>query len=61
MICRRIRLRPLSKLEQTRHASLAGSSVAGSRLLVRLFGSGGLDLSPRNLKLSVAGVAFTAA
>ncbi|WP_144412896.1 MULTISPECIES: hypothetical protein [Nitrosomonas] len=60
MISRRIRLRPLNKLAQTR-LWLAGSSVVGSRLLVHSFGSGGLDLSPRKLKLSVAGVAFTVA
>ncbi|UVS63263.1 MULTISPECIES: hypothetical protein [Nitrosomonas] len=50
----------MNKLAQTR-LWLAGSSVVGSRLLVHSFGSGGLDLSPRKLKLSVAGVAFTVA
>ncbi|HWR77488.1 MAG TPA: choice-of-anchor X domain-containing protein [Thiobacillus sp.] len=39
----------------------AGSSIAGSRVLVRLFGGGGLDMSPGNLTLSVAGTPLTAA
>ncbi len=41
--------------------SFAGSSVAGSRVLVRLFGGGGLDMSPGNLTISVAGAPLTAA
>jgi hypothetical protein len=45
---------------QTR-PSFSGSSVAGSRVLVRLFGGEGLDLSPGNLTISVAGVPLTAA
>jgi len=42
-------------------SSFAGSSVAGSRVLVRLFGGGDLDLSPGNLTISVAGTPLTAA
>lgn len=41
--------------------SFAGSSVAGSRVLVRLFGGDGLDLLPGNLTTSVAGTPLTAA
>jgi hypothetical protein len=41
--------------------SFAGSTVAGSRVLVRLFGGGGLDLSPGNMTISVAGTSLTAA
>ena len=41
--------------------SFAGSTVAGSRVLVRLYGGGGLDLSPGNLTISVAGTPLTAA
>jgi hypothetical protein len=40
--------------------SFAGSTVAGSRVLVRLFGGGGLDLSPGNMTISVAGTSLTA-
>jgi hypothetical protein len=45
----------------TARTSFAGMSTAGSRVLVRLFAGGGLDASPGNLTLSVAGVALTAA
>ncbi|HZR01600.1 MAG TPA: vWA domain-containing protein [Burkholderiales bacterium] len=41
--------------------SFAGSTVAGSRVLVRLFGGGGLDLSAGNMTISVAGTPLTAA
>jgi hypothetical protein len=41
--------------------AFAGSSVAGSRVLVRLFGGSDLDLSPGNMTISVAGVALTSA
>ena len=39
----------------------AGTSVAGSRVLVRLFSRGGLDISPANLTITVDGVDLTAA
>ncbi|MEM7584954.1 MAG: choice-of-anchor X domain-containing protein [Acidobacteriota bacterium] len=39
----------------------AGTSVAGSRVLVRLVAGGGLDLSPGNLTISVDGTALTPA
>jgi hypothetical protein len=45
----------------TARPSFAGTSVAGSRILVRLLGGGGLDLSPGNLTISVDGTALTAA
>lgn len=45
----------------TARTSFAGTSVSGSRVLVRLVGGGGLDLSPGNLTISVAGVALTPA
>ncbi|HXU31406.1 MAG TPA: hypothetical protein VN851_12580, partial [Thermoanaerobaculia bacterium] len=45
----------------TARPSFAGTSVAGSRVLVRLVAGGGLDLSPGNLTISVAGTALTAA
>ena len=41
--------------------SFAGSTVAGSRVLVRLFGGGGLDLSPGNMTISVAGTPLAVA
>ncbi|MFL6246565.1 MAG: hypothetical protein ACJ74H_11110 [Thermoanaerobaculia bacterium] len=40
----------------TARHSFAGTSVAGSRVLVRLVGGGGLDLSAGNLTVSVDGV-----
>lgn len=39
----------------------AGTSMAGSRVLVRILGGGGLDMSAGNMTLSVAGVPLTAA
>jgi hypothetical protein len=45
----------------TARPSFAGTSVAGSRVLVRLVGGGGLDLSPGNLTMFVDGVALTPA
>lgn len=39
--------------------AFAGTSVAGSRVLVRLLGGGGLDMSAGNMTISVAGVALT--
>ncbi len=45
----------------TARPSFAGTSVAGSRVLVRLVGGSGLDLSPGNLTISVAGVPLTPA
>ena len=45
----------------TARPSYAGSSEAGSRVLVRVFAGGGLDVSPGNLTISVAGVALTPA
>ncbi len=45
----------------TARPSFAGTSVAGSRVLVRLIGGGGLDMSPGNMTISVAGTALTAA
>lgn len=39
----------------------AGSSVAGSRVLVRLVGGGGLDMSAGNMTISVAGTPLTPA
>jgi hypothetical protein len=44
----------------TARPRFAGTSVAGSRVLVRLYGAG-LDLSPANLTLSVAGTPLTPA
>jgi hypothetical protein len=44
----------------TARPRFAGTSVAGSRVLVRLYGAG-LDLSPGNLTLSVAGTPLTPA
>ena len=44
----------------TARPRFAGTSVAGSRVLVRLYGAG-LDLSPANLTLSVAGMLLTPA
>lgn len=41
------------------HPRFAGTSVAGSRVLVRLIGGGGLDMSPGNMTISVAGTALT--
>jgi len=43
----------------TAHHVFAGTSTAGTRILVRLVSGGGLDLSPGNLTLSVAGVPLT--
>lgn len=45
----------------TARPSFAGTSVAGSRVLVRLVAGGGLDVSPGNLTISVAGTALTTA
>ena len=45
----------------TARPAFAGTSVAGSRVLVRLVGGNGLDLSPANLTVSVAGTALTPA
>lgn len=45
----------------TARPSYAGTSVAGSRVLVRLVGGGGLDMSPGNMTISVAGTPLTAA
>lgn len=45
----------------TARPSFAGTSVAGSRVLVRLVGGGGLDLSPGNLTIFVNGIALTPA
>jgi hypothetical protein len=45
----------------TARSSYAGTSVAGSRVLVRLVGGGGLDMSPGNMTISVAGTPLTAA
>ena len=45
----------------TTRTSFAGTSVAGSRVLVRLVAGGGLDVSPANLTFSVAGTPLTAA
>ncbi|HJZ76993.1 MAG TPA: vWA domain-containing protein, partial [Vicinamibacterales bacterium] len=45
----------------TARPSFAGTSVAGSRVLVRLVVGGGLDLSPANLTLSVDGTPLTPA
>jgi len=41
--------------------SFAGTSVAGSRVLVRLLGGGGLDMSASNITIFVDGVALTPA
>ena len=43
----------------TARPSFAGTSVAGSRVLVRIFGGGAFDLSPANLTIVVDGVALT--
>ncbi len=40
-------------------SSFAGTSVAGSRVLVRLLGGGGLDMSAGNMTILVDGVALT--
>jgi hypothetical protein len=45
----------------TARSAYAGTSVAGSRVLVRLLGGAGLDMTPGNLTISVAGVPLTAA
>ena len=45
----------------TARTSFAGTSTAGSRVLVRIFAGGGLDASPGNLTLSVAGTPLTPA
>lgn len=45
----------------TARPSYAGTSTAGSRVLVRVVAGGGLDVSPGNLTVSVAGVALTPA
>lgn len=45
----------------TARPSYAGSSEAGSRVLVRVVAGGGLDVSPGNLTISVAGIALTPA
>ena len=45
----------------TAHSAYAGTSEAGSRVLVRVSGGNGLDLSPGNLTVSVAGIPLTAA
>jgi hypothetical protein len=45
----------------TARPAFAGTSVAGSRVLVRLVGGGGLDLSQGNLTISVAGTPLTPA
>ena len=39
----------------------AGTSMAGSRVLVRMLGGGGLDMSAGNMTISVAGAPLTAA
>jgi len=39
----------------------AGTSMAGSRVLVRMVGGGGLDMSAANMTISVAGVPLTPA
>jgi hypothetical protein len=43
----------------TARPSYAGTSEAGSRVLVRIVAGGGLDVSPGNLTISVAGVPLT--
>ena len=45
----------------TARPAYAGTSVAGSRVLVRLFARGGLDISPANLTITVDGVVLTGA
>ena len=45
----------------TARPSFAGTSVFGSRVLVRLLGGGGLDMSAGNITISVDGVALTPA
>lgn len=45
----------------TSRPSYAGTSTAGSRVLVRVVAGGGLDVSPSNLTVAVAGVALTPA
>lgn len=45
----------------TARPSYAGTSTAGSRVLVRVVAGGGLDVSPGNLTVSVAGAALTPA
>lgn len=45
----------------TARPSYAGTSTAGSRVLVRVVAGGGLDVSPSNLTVAVAGVALTSA
>lgn len=43
----------------TRRTKYAGTSMAGSRVLVRMLGGGGLDMSAGNMTISVAGVPLT--
>ena len=43
----------------TARPAYAGTSVAGSRVLVRLFSRGGLDVSPSNLTITVDGTDLT--
>jgi hypothetical protein len=43
----------------TARPAYAGTSVAGSRVLVRLLARGGLDISPDNLTIAVDGVELT--
>lgn len=43
----------------TARPAYAGTSVAGSRVLVRLFARGGLDVSPSNLTITVDGTDLT--
>jgi hypothetical protein len=43
----------------TARTSYAGTSTEGNRVLVRVVADGGLDVSPGNLTVSVAGTALT--
>jgi hypothetical protein len=43
----------------TARPSFAGTSVAGNRVLVRVVAGGGLDVSPANLSIAVAGTPLT--
>lgn len=53
---------PFEILEPTTaRTSYAGTSVAGSRVLVRILAAGGRDVSPSNLTISVDGTPLTAA
>lgn len=45
----------------TARPAYAGTSVAGSRVLVRLFSGGGFDMSPANLTVTVDGMDLTPA